>query len=59
MQADSRDASALKVRDYEFDPEDGRITALLFDALGVPLLPVRVLRPDHSPQKCAASIPGG
>ena len=30
-----------QVRDYEFDPEDGRITALLFDALGVPVLPVR------------------
>ena len=42
--ADSRGGSAHKVRDYEFDPEDGRITALLFDALGVPLLPVRVMR---------------
>ncbi len=42
-----------QVRDYEFDPEDGRITALLFDALGVPVLPVRD-QPRSSALACAA-----
>jgi hypothetical protein len=32
-----------QVRDYEFDPEDGRVAGLIFDAFGVPLVPVRRL----------------
>jgi hypothetical protein len=29
------------VRDFEFDPEDGRVAGLVFDAFGLPLVPVR------------------
>ena len=32
-----------KVRDYEFDPESGQLTRLLFDAWGLPLLPAGVV----------------
>jgi hypothetical protein len=34
------------VRDYEFDPEDGRVATLIFDAFGVPLVPVRAAAHD-------------
>jgi sporulation protein YlmC with PRC-barrel domain len=32
-----------RVRDFEFDPEDGSVTSLLFDAFGLPLLPEEAL----------------
>ena len=31
------------MRDFDFSPDDGRITNLVIDALGIPALPVRLL----------------
>lgn len=40
---DQRCAPAEKVRDFLFSPDDGRISQLIIDALGIPALPERLL----------------
>lgn len=35
--------SAAQVRDFLFSPDDGRISQLIIDALGIPALPERLL----------------